>query len=429
VRNLPAKSARRLQHPAREHQGGMGEPLTQYLRNQNMLCLWDKDYDKLSPHLSNNNYYPKNTPVENCVFGTLGRGNWTSCIDTLIETAEWKTNPWELVSNENIVSSHPDLKDQMTGKSEKVYPDDQVSQGSVRWGSSTELHDYGTSTFDLVITDPPFGNNVQYAELADFFHVWLRLALKEKYPQLNIELTPKALEAVDNPVRNPDEPQKYYQKLLTAIWAESARILKPSGLLAFTFHHSEDAPWVSVLESLFDAGFYLEAAYPIRSDETKGEGSKPGTFGSQQIEYDIIHVCRKRTEQPKPVSWARMRREVLEDVGQLQRLLENHIKEGLPEADIQVIKRGKALEYFSRHYGKVYVDEGRPISVRDALVGINQLIDETSGKSNEPPPVTAEPITRQFLRIFDGTTSQQRDQLQKFLRGSGMAPEEFEQRG
>ena len=50
-------------------------------------------------------------------------------------------------------------------------------------------------------------------------------------------------------------------------------MLKPGGILAFTFHHSEDEPWVGVLESLFDAGFYLEATYPIRSDETKGEGA------------------------------------------------------------------------------------------------------------------------------------------------------------
>ena len=49
-----------------------------------------------------------------------------------------------------------------------------------------------------------------------------------------------------------------------------------------------------------------------------------------------------------------MRREVMADVRQLQAMLENHAKEGLPAADIQVIRRGKALEYFSRHYGKVY---------------------------------------------------------------------------
>jgi adenine-specific DNA methylase len=401
----------------------------QYLRNQNMLCLWNTQADKLEPHFSNNNYYPKNTPVENCVFGSLGRGNWTSCAEGLLESAEWALDPWELVSNDRLGVEHANLKTQITGKSEKVRPNDKLLGASVICGSSTELTEYKTDSFDLVITDPPFGNNVQYAELADFFHVWLRLALQRRYLPFESELSPKALEAVDNPVRNPDDPQGYYQQLLTAAWKECARILKPGGILAFTFHHSEDAPWVSVLESLFDAGFYLEAAYPIRSDETKGEGSKPGTFGSQQIEYDIIHVCRKRTEAPTPVSWGRMRREVLADVNQLQGTLENHAKQGLPAADLQVIRRGKALEYFSRHYGKVYVDAGRSISVKEALVGINQLIDEDGSRSQEPPPVSAEPISRQFLRMFDGKTFVARDQMQKHLRGSGIAPDEFVSRG
>ena len=267
---------------------------------------------------------------------------------------------------------------------------------------------------------------VQYSELSDFFYVWLRLPLKERYPEIfSSDYTPKTLEAVANRFREPKDPNGFYQRLLTACWGEAHRILKPGGMLAFTFHHSEDAPWVSVLESLFNAGFYLEATYPIRSDETKGDGQ----FGSQKVEYDIIHVCRKRTEEPKSVSWGRMRREVLADVRQLQGMLENHARAGLPAADIQVIRRGKALEYFSRHYGKVYVDEGRPISVKDALVGINQLIDEDANKTAEPPPVIAEPISRQFLRIFDGKTELARDQLQKLLRGSGIAPDEFETRG
>ncbi|EPK5302357.1 DUF1156 domain-containing protein [Stenotrophomonas maltophilia] len=398
----------------------------QYLRNQNMFCFWDISRDCLAPHLSNNNYHPKNNVVENCVFPLLGRGNWASCVEGIIEGREWATQPWDSLSNEALKRRDPVLADQLSGKSEKVFPSDPVLDVAVHQGSSTDLAQLENCSLDLVITDPPFGGLLHYSELADFFYVWLRLALKGKYPEIfGAEYTPKSLEAVANRAREPEDPDGFYQRLLTQCWREAHRLLKPSGILAFTFHHSEDEPWVAVLESLFDAGYYLEATYPIRSDETKGEGE----FGSKTIEYDIIHVCRKRTEEPKPVSWGRMRREVMADVRQLQAMLENHAKEGLPAADIQVIRRGKALEYFSRHYGKVYVDEGRTISVRDALVGINQLIDEDADKGKEPPPVNAEPMTRQFLRTFGTATEMKRDQLQKFLRGTITTPDDFEQRG
>lgn len=402
----------------------------QYLRNQNMFCFWDISRDCLAPHMSNNNYHPKTNVVENSVFPVLGRGNWASCVEGVIQGHEWAVDPWEGVSVERLKQTSPELASSATGKSEKVYAGDSVNGAQIYQGSSTELSQIPSGSLDLVITDPPFGGLLHYSELADFFYVWLRLALKDKYPNyFTADYTPKSLEAVANRAREPEDADGFYQRLLTQCWREAHRLLKPSGILAFTFHHSEDEPWVAVLESLFEAGYYLEATYPIRSDETKGEGSKPGTFGSQTIEYDIIHVCRKRTEEPKPVSWGRMRREVMADVRQLQGMLENHAKEGLPAADIQVIRRGKALEYFSRHYGKVYVDEGRTISVREALVGINQLIDEDADKGNEPPPVNAEPMTRQFLRTFGPANELKRDQLQKFLRGTITTPDDFEQRG
>ena len=408
--------------PVREYVLGAFQ---QYLRNQNSFCFWDSGYDKLVPHMSNNNFHPKNNVVENCVFPVLGRGNWASCSEVLIEGREWAVRPWDAVSVETLKRQDAALAAQFTGKSEKVYPGDPVGEVGVFQGSSTDLTHVPTANLDLVITDPPFGGLLHYSELSDFFYVWLRLALKDKYPDyFGKDYTPKSLEAVANRAREPEDPDGFYQRLLTQCWREAHRALKPSGILAFTFHHSEDEPWVAVLESLFDAGYYLEATYPIRSDETKGEGE----FGSKTIEYDIIHVCRKRTEEPKPVSWGRMRREVMADVRQLQAMLENHAKEGLPAADLQVIRRGKALEYFSRHYGKVYVDEGRTISVRDALVGINQLIDEDADKAKEAPPVNAEPITRQFLRTFGNALELKRDQLQKFLKGSITTPDEFVQR-
>ncbi len=399
----------------------------QYLRNNNSYSFWNIQADQLEPHFSNNNYHPKALPIENNVFGPMGRGNWHSCVEGLEELVEWASNPWETVATSYLESLKSEATKLCSGKSEKAWPNDPIGPVKIYQGSSTDLVQIGNETIDLVITDPPFGEIMQYAELADFFYVWLRLVLQSHYPSIfETEHSPKSMEAVANPFREPEDPNGFYKRLLTGCWIEASRIMKPGGILAFTFHHDKDEAWASVLESLFDAGLYLEATYPIRSDQTKGDNAQ---FGSQKIEYDIIHVCRKRTEEPKSVSWGRMRREVMADVRQLQAMLENHAKEGLPAADIQVIRRGKALEYFSRHYGKVFVDEGQAISVRDALIGINQLIDEDADKGKEAPPVNLEPMSRQFLRTFDGKPEIPRDQLQKFLKGSITTPDEFVQRG
>ena len=398
-----------------------------YLQHQNMFCFWDETQDCLAPSLSNANYHPKSTLVENSIWPNLGRGNLSSSIQKAISAIEWKDKPWDLVDNNRLAEKVPEIALELKGKTSKLASSQAPTRTpTLDCQSATELSEIESNSYDLVVTDPPFGGLLHYSELADFFYVWLRLALQDRYPQqFSGDHTPKALEVVANRARHPDDPDAFYQRLLTSCWREAERILKPGGLLAFTFHHSEDAPWVAVLESLFDAGFYLEATYPIRSDETKGSGE----FGSKKIEYDIIHVCRKRREAPKPVSWARMRLQVITDVRHLQTLLEHHQREGLPPADLQVIRRGKALEYFSRHYGKVYVDAGKPISVQEALVGINQLLDEELSGVADPPPPNAEPFTRQFLRMFDGVDAVPRDQIQKYLRGTGSSPAEFEQRG
>ncbi len=394
-----------------------------YLRNQNTFCIWNSQRDTPEPHFSNNNYYPKMNFVENSVFSDLGRGNWNSSLQALYKGEVWKDTPFETIAKDYLDFMDKDLASAIASKGVKIQTHDPIKENvRITCGSSTELSEADNS-YDLIITDPPFGDNVQYAELSDFFYVWLQNVLREKYPDYFTSLyTPKALEAVTNKARQPESPDNFYKRLLTQVWSESNRLLKVGGILAFTFHHSEDEPWIAVLESLFDAGFYLEATYPIRSDESKGEKAE---FGSKKIEYDIIHVCRKRMEEPRSISWARLRKRMIRDIRQLEEILQNHLASGLTESDIQVIRRGKALEYFSKHYGKVYVEEGRIFSLREALVGINQILDDERDSNIEAPPIEAEVMTRQFLRIFNKAVTVQRNEMQNYLRGTGVSASDF----
>ncbi len=434
----------------------------QFLRNESMFCFWDSGYDKIVPMLSNSNFHPKNNVVENCVFTELGRGNVASLRKGIAEGLAWEKETWDA-----FVTG---------GKSIALQTGETIGDtNSIFCGSSTDLSFLGDERFDLVITDPPFGNNLFYADLSEFFYVWLRIPLLKWYegqPEADwfrAERTPHSTEAVDNSVEHPDDREdwekepyvtpaiyqkvreaiadevsvgaanplfrptpssEFYSQTLAACWAEAASRLKQGGLMAFTFHHNDDGAWIDVLRALFESGYVLVATYPIRSDETKGDS---GAFGSRKIEYDVIHVCRKRLADPEPVSYAKMRRFVREEAGRLKALLETVHGRALPAADLRVILRGKSLEFYSRHYGAVMTGTGEVLEVRDALLGINQILDDiledevAAGATR--PPESAEPVSRLYLRIFRTTRTMQRDQLHKTLQGSGISQKDLEARG
>lgn len=392
--------------------------IQQYLRNQNMFCIWNIGADKLEPFFANSNYAPKTRSIENSVFTPLGRGNWTSTVEKVEDALRWTQKPWEVAPPEVRVDS---------GRSRILMEDPVLPHADIHCMSSSELDHAFNQSYDMVITDPPFGDNIFYSDLSNFFYAWLRIPLKKDFPVLfGAEKTPNAQEALSPRAMPQEEANAKYQSLLTACWIEAHRVLKDGGILAFTFHHSEDAQWAIVLESLFDSGFILQATFPIASDEMKGEG---GQFGAKGTEYDIIHVCRKRLDDPQSVSWPKMRQWVKAELKRLRRLLESYKARELSDADIRVILRGKALEFYSRHYGRVFTAEDTALSIRDALLGINQLLDEDSGEPGERPPSILQPTCYQFLRLFGAKASLSRDDVGKNLRGTGMVQREFVDRG
>lgn len=395
-----------------------------YLRHNCVFAFWNRTGDKLEPHFSRNNYHPKATFVENGVFSDLGRGNFASCFKNVFDGLEYAKNTYDLSVNRTGKG----------GKSEKQLSHDTIQPNSAKLlcSSSTDLRAHiGNESIDLIITDPPFGDNVNYAELADFFLVWLHRPLHKLFPEVFLSSeSPKTLEAVTNKARHSgvDElgasrADQMYDRLLTLCWKEAYRVLRPAGIMAFTFHHDKDVAWIGVLESLFKAGFLIEGTFPVRSDESKGDGD----FGSEKIEFDIVHICKKRLEDPQEIFWATLRKRILEAIKAKSSLLARHKASGLHLADLEVMVRGEVLEQYSRHYGKVQKNlSGDLISVREILLEANSMaLSLLQSSTHDAIPDGVDPEARVLLNLFSEGPEIEFSSARKRLKGSGVSLEDL----
>ena len=143
------------------------------------------------------------------------------------------------------------------------------------------------SGVDLVITDPPFFDNVNYSELADFFFVWQKLIVND-YRSHQANTTRSRRE-----VQNQDATE--FSERLTLVFQESYRVLKESGLLVFTYHHSRQEGWESVLNSVERAGFRIQICHPVKAEMSV---ATPKHQAKEPINFDVIMVCRKKPARP-----------------------------------------------------------------------------------------------------------------------------------
>jgi len=153
--------------------------------------------------------------------------------------------------------------------------------------SSTVLSEIPTQSVDAVITDPPYMDNVMYSELSDFFYVWLRLALKERYRQF----ARPSVSREDEAIVNPDHGKGIdYYHTLAAVFRECHRVLKDEGLLIFTFHHGTAEAWDAVAGALRESGFAIQCIWPVHAEMDVGVP----ILGKRSVKFDAILVCRKR---------------------------------------------------------------------------------------------------------------------------------------
>ena len=163
-------------------------------------------------------------------------------------------------------------------------------------GSATRLATAGfeESSFDAVITDPPYYDNESYSELSDTFYVWLQPALQHLFPEhFASQLTPKRQECVAAAYRQGGTREaawRHFEGGLAEALAGARRVLKPDGVLALVYAHKTTAGWATLVNALRDAGFEVTEAWPIET-ETK---SRAAHQGDAALRSSIFIVARPR---------------------------------------------------------------------------------------------------------------------------------------
>jgi putative DNA methylase len=244
---------------------------------------------------------------------------------------------------------------------------------------TVEQKDAAKGTIDAVIsTDPPYYDNVAYADLADFFYVWLRRSLGDIYPELlGTMLTPKADELIADPFRH-QEPDTFfedgYRKVFTHICAYTPREFPITVFYAFKQAETDDdgghasTGWETLLEGMITSGWAVTGTWPIRSER----GNRMRAIDSNALASSIVLACRPRPADAGFTDRRGLIAALREELPEALRKLE---QAKVAPVDLRQAAIGPGMAVFSR-YARVNEPDGSPMRVRAALSLINQVLDE-----------------------------------------------------
>lgn len=232
----------------------------------------------------------------------------------------------------------------------------------------------------VVSTDPPYYDNIGYADLSDFFYVWMRRSLSGIWPDLFRRLTtPKSEELVATPYRHGgrDSAETFFMQGMAQALTAMRNAATDSEPLAiyYAFKQSEvaqdgitSAGWASFLQATVNAGLVIDGTWPVRSEQSERMIGK----GANALASSIVLVCRKRAADASTITRAEfvrlLRREMPEAIDDIR-------KAGVGPVDMQQSVIGPGMGVFSR-YAKVLEDDDSAMTVKTALTYVNRVWEE-----------------------------------------------------
>jgi putative DNA methylase len=230
---------------------------------------------------------------------------------------------------------------------------------------------------DVWFTDPPYYDAVPYADLSDYFFVWLKRAalghtlLRDVTDTRNL-LTPKAREAVQDETKTVDGRSKdgaFFEETMARAFSEGRRVLREDGIGSVVFAHKTTEGWEALLSGMISGGWTITGSWPIATE-------RPGRIRSQEsaaLATSVHLVCRPRAEH-NVGDWGEVLRELPRRVGEWMERLQG---EGVRGADLVFACIGPALEIFSR-YTKVETADGREVALAEYLEKVWEVVGRSA---------------------------------------------------
>ena len=278
--------------------------------------------------------------------------------------------------------------------------------------------DLPSASMDAIIFDPPYHNNVNYAELSDFFYVWLKRTAGYVLGDnlMAPHLTDKVNEAIASPARFREEAQgsgksaaalatQDYEAKMAEIFRECRRVIKPDGIMTVMFTHKSTDAWDALTVALIESGFGITRTWPVKTEPD----SSIHIMDRAAARSTILLVCRPRTDNPTPEPWhvveSRIAQAVRADIPALQDY-------GLSPVDQYLAAFGPALQVISEHWGteRALSNPNRPddefaVTPTDALQVARRevLAHRTREISQSWSESGGDPVTRFYILAQDGT--------------------------
>lgn len=261
-----------------------------------------------------------------------------------------------------------------------------LNQGGLGFVRQADAQTQTVSANKVISTDPPYYDNISYADLSDFFYVWLRRSLRPIFPQLYATLAvPKAEELVAAPYRHgsKEQAETFFLDGMTAAMHNLAQQAHPAFpvTIYYAFKQSDTSEgdgthstgWETFLEAVLRAGFTLTGTWPMRTEL----GNRMIGSGTNALASSIVLVCRPRDAAADTISRREFQRQLREHLPEALETMIGGTSGQSPIAPVDLAQAaiGPGMAIYSQ-YAAVLNQDGTPMRVHDALVLINREITE-----------------------------------------------------